>query len=143
MQTQPPEGEDGLTLAIAGAASAIESTVTAESREEARIANRMLQMSLTLEEQKVKISELKHRSKMVKDNRRMRKDYARRALNLAELAFVFWIIVFAVAAVGNLATGNPPFSDKALMTFTAGATVNVFVAFVGIIKGLFPVNAKS
>jgi len=141
--SQPLEGGGNFASEIAGEVSAMQSSVTDETRENARISSELLQFSLKNEELRIKLQEARHKAKAVRDNRRMRKNYARRALNLAELAFVFWIIVFGVAAIGNLATGKPPFSDKALMTFTAGATVNVFVAFVGIIKGLFPAGTNA
>ena len=139
---QSEEGTDSFGSEIADEMLVMQSSVTPQTKSDARRSDALLRQSLQIEELRMSNKRLGHQVKAIRDNRKMRKNYARRALNLAELAFVFWIIVFGVAAVGNLATGSPPFSDKALMTFTAGATVNVFVAFVGIIKGLFPATKE-
>ena len=109
----------------------IESSVTPETRKEARIGDEQAKTALELARTKEELKRLKH-------DRKLRKSYARSARHLAQVAVVFWIFMFTSAALHNLATGRPFLSDGALITLTAGATVNILAALLGVIRGLFP-----
>lgn len=67
----------------------------------------------------------------------LRREYASKAVNLAQAAVAFWFFLFGFAGVCNLA-GKEFLSDTALIAFTTGATVNVIAVFVVVVKGLFP-----
>ena len=76
-------------------------------------------------------------------NRNMRSDYARRAINIVYLVMSSWILCFFSVGISNLCMGRSFLSDQALITFTAGATTNVFTALIIILKGLFPSKSNS
>ena len=71
-------------------------------------------------------------------NRNMRSNYARRAIKIVYIVLSSWIICFFIVGISNLCMRRSFLSDQALITFTAGATTNVFTALIIILKGLFP-----
>lgn len=75
-------------------------------------------------------------------NRELRDKYAHRAYSLAQGSICFWMVVVSVN--GLLATILPksPISDNVIFALTTGVTVNVLAAFLGVIRGLFPVSAS-
>lgn len=94
--------------------------------------------SLDLARQNEDLREARAKNQAIEDNLGLRKEYAHRAIDLAEWAVWFWICMFIAVGVANGVAGRPILSDKALVTLTAGATINVLAAFIGIIRGLFP-----
>jgi|GEM_PF-6670077 hypothetical protein len=85
----------------------------------------------------------KQRGRKVKNDRLqqdmdLREKHAEKAVGLAQVAVGCWIFLFAFAGCMNLAQGKQFLTDKALVTLTAGATVNVIAVFLVVVKGLFP-----
>jgi len=72
--------------------------------------------------------------------RALRETYARRAFWLSCACLAFWAIIIFGVGLWSGVTGNrvQPLSDKALIAITTGTTLNVFAAFLGVIRGLFP-----
>jgi hypothetical protein len=81
----------------------------------------------------------------LKADRELRKDYAERAFRVAGYILFFWVmIILAVGLCFGCTDGKVQlFSDKVLIAITAGATANVFAAFLGVIRGLFPGYEKN
>jgi hypothetical protein len=71
-------------------------------------------------------------------DRELRKDYARKAFKFACYGFVFWVIVIAVHATIFFFSEKKVLSDEVLIAITTATTINLFAAFVGVIRGLFP-----
>lgn len=85
----------------------------------------------------------KQRGRKVKNDRLqqdmdLREKHAEKAVGLAQVAVGCWIFLFALTGCVNLAQGRQFLTDKALVTLTAGATVNVIAVFLVVVKGLFP-----
>jgi len=78
--------------------------------------------------------------KRAKRDMRLRKEYAGKAYWLAVAGVVFWVIAFAAYAVVRGVWGKEIFSDGIMISITAGATINVAAAFLGVIRGLFPAS---
>ena len=72
------------------------------------------------------------------NNIQMRKECANKAFSLASYGVYFWMVVVVLDLVILGTTHQHALSDTALATITAGATVNVLAAFLGVIRGLFP-----
>lgn len=68
----------------------------------------------------------------------LRERHAEKAVGLAQAAVTCWLLLFALAGCVNLTRGERFLSDQALVTLTAGATVNVIAVFLVVVKGLFP-----
>lgn len=68
----------------------------------------------------------------------MRWDYALYVKRIISRFIIFWLIAFGAVGIYNACHGYVPLSDKSLITLTAGVTINIFGAFLSIIKGLFP-----
>lgn len=71
-------------------------------------------------------------------NRGLRDTYAKKAHELAEDCIHFWI--FLILANGLIAAllGKQVISDTVVIAVTTGVTVNVLAAFLGVVRGLFP-----
>jgi hypothetical protein len=73
------------------------------------------------------------------EERMLRRQYANKAFVLACVILGFWGIIISVGVWSGMTGGHlKPLSDKVLMAITAGATANVFAAFLSVIRGLFP-----
>lgn len=72
----------------------------------------------------------------------LRTKYAEKAFELASWAVWFWMVMFAATAITNTAMGKPALSDKALITLTSGATINVIAICMVVVRGLFPTKNK-
>jgi hypothetical protein len=137
MSGKPRPGEetavaaDDLGKKLASQTSGIEATVTEEDKQQSRDGEQRAKEELRL-------AHLQEQVKNLRNDRRLRKRYAGGALGLAQCAVVCWIILFTITGITNSALGKPFLSDMALATLTAGATVNVLAALIGVIRGLFP-----
>jgi hypothetical protein len=80
-----------------------------------------------------------------KADRELRAEYAKKAFRLARCILIFWGAVVVLEGIWSAITGGKVqlLSDKALIAITAGATANVFAAFLGVIRGLFPGREKA
>jgi hypothetical protein len=78
-------------------------------------------------------------------DRDLREKYAKKAFILACAILIFWGVIIITVGLWFGCSGEKvqPLSDKVLMAITAGATANVFAAFLGVIRGLFPGREKS
>ena len=72
-----------------------------------------------------------------KQNRKLRKDFAYKAYEIACACLSFWIVIVCLSAIVSFVTGRVFLSDTALGIVTTGVTVNVFAALLTVIKGLF------
>lgn len=72
---------------------------------------------------------------------RLREVFANRAFDLAAMGVWLWACFLMAHGVVFITIDKPLYSDKVLVAITAGATVNVFAAFIGVIRGLFPADA--
>jgi len=71
------------------------------------------------------------------------KKYALRAFWFAWIGFAFWVLFLAADAVLFLWLNKRIFSDTVLVAITTATTINLFSAFVGVIRGLFPPVGKK
>lgn len=76
-------------------------------------------------------------------NRALRNKYAGKAYDLACRGLVFWGLAISATGVAYGVTGRQMLSDSVLIAITAGATINVLAAFLGVIRGLFPTFGKE
>ena len=78
-------------------------------------------------------------------DRDLRKEYANKAFKLARDILSVWALVILSEGMCTIFTCGKVqlFSDKTMIAITAGATANVFAAFLGVIRGLFPVRSKK
>ncbi|WP_395689793.1 hypothetical protein [Caenimonas koreensis] len=71
-------------------------------------------------------------------NRGLRERYADKAHKLASGCICMWAVFLASQGVIKAVTGVEMWSEKVIIAVTAGVTVNVLAAFLGVIRGLFP-----
>lgn len=91
---------------------------------------------LSLEEQK-NYEQHKENIESSKTHREMRVHYADKAYCFAKYTLIGWaILVFLFV----LSVEPKPISDIALGIITTACTVNILVAFVAVIKGLFSIK---
>ena len=123
---------------------AIERSVDGEAKSDAATSVHAYEAQAKLEMLQGEVDKLKEENRSRAATTNMRSEYATGAISLARAAVMFWVGMFSVVGFSNAMAGKVPFSDQALVTLTAGATVNVLAAFIGIIRGLFPpVAGKS
>lgn len=124
---------------------ALSSDVDAEAKSDAATSVHAWRSRVEQDRLESEVENLREQIRTQADTRAMRRSYAREAIGLARAAVMFWVGMFFVVGFSNAMAGKVPFSDQALVTLTAGATVNVLAAFIGIIRGLFPagVGVKS
>jgi hypothetical protein len=70
-------------------------------------------------------------------NRELREKFAGKAYKVAKYGLYWWATVLLLSAVGKIA-GKDIFSDNVLIAITSASTLNLFAAFLGVIRGLFP-----
>ena len=70
-------------------------------------------------------------------NRELRQRFAEKAYKVAKYGLYWWAVVLLLSAVGKI-TGVEVFSDNVLIAVTSASTLNLFAAFLGVIRGLFP-----
>ncbi len=74
-------------------------------------------------------------------NRILRQRFAEKAYKVAKYGLYWWAIVLFASAIGKLYKVEI-FSDSVLIAVTSASTLNLFAAFLGVIRGLFP-SSKS
>lgn len=72
-----------------------------------------------------------------KSYRRLREMFAEKAYKVAKKSLYGWAILLFSQAWFVL-SGKTLFSDNVLIAITTAVTLNVFAAFLGVIRGLFP-----
>lgn len=77
-----------------------------------------------------------------KAERQLRKLYAGRAFWFAVAGVAFWGLMLVWTGCATYYTSKPPFSDNVLIAITTATSINLFAAFLGVIRGLFPANGK-
>lgn len=78
-----------------------------------------------------------------KAERKLRRKYASLAYRFAVGGAVFWGCLLVWSGCATYYATKPPFSDNLLITITTATSVNLFAAFLGVIRGLFPANGKK
>lgn len=76
-----------------------------------------------------------------KSYRKLRELFAEKAYKVAKKSLYGWAILLFAQGWFSL-IGVSIFSDKVLIAVTTAVTLNVFAAFLGVIRGLFP-SSKS
>lgn len=77
-----------------------------------------------------------------KSNRLLREILAEKAYRVVKKSLYGWA-VFLFFQGWFSAIGIPLFSDKVVLAVTTAVTLNVFAAFLGVIRGLFPAHKPS
>lgn len=75
-------------------------------------------------------------------NRILRQRFAEKAYKVAKWGLYGWACVLAISVIGNV-LGEKTFSDNVLIAITSATTLNLFAAFLGVIRGLFPSGKES
>ncbi|HGM7922745.1 hypothetical protein ACM7KY_30750 [Pseudomonas aeruginosa] len=78
-----------------------------------------------------------------KAERKLRRKYAGLAFRFAVGGSLFWAVLLLWSGCASYYTTKPPFSDNVLIAITTATSVNLFAAFLGVIRGLFPANGKK
>ncbi len=77
-----------------------------------------------------------------KSYRKLREIFAEKAYKVAKKSLYGWAILLFAQGWFSL-IGLQIFSDKVLIAITTAVTLNVFAAFLGVIRGLFPSGKSS
>lgn len=77
------------------------------------------------------------RSADAKSYRELRETFAGKAYKVAKYGLYWWATVLLLSAVGKVVEVEL-FSDEVLIAITTASTLNLFAAFLGVIRGLFP-----
>ncbi|HEI6739464.1 TPA: hypothetical protein SJ142_004029 [Yersinia enterocolitica] len=72
-----------------------------------------------------------------KSYRKLREVFAKKAYKVAKKSLYGWALLLFIQGWFSL-IGVDIFSDKVLIAITTAVTLNVFAAFLGVIRGLFP-----
>jgi len=70
-------------------------------------------------------------------NRNLRAKFAGKAYKVAKLGLYGWAMLLIITIIGNV-IGVQTLSDKVVIAITTATTLNLFAAFLGVIRGLFP-----
>jgi len=82
----------------------------------------------------------KEKTAGLEQNRFLRKEYAEKAFLFAWIGLGFWAFIIFFYALIFICSGERILSDAVLIAITSATTVNLFAAFIGVIRGLFPVK---
>jgi len=93
------------------------------------------------------VEQLDTRGKEIENDRQqqlinLRETYANKAYKVAKYGLYWWGVVILLSAVGK-GVGKDIITDKVLIAITTASTLNLFAAFLGVIRGLFPSNSNS
>lgn len=77
-----------------------------------------------------------------KANRELRERFAGKAYKVAKWGLYGWGGVLTISVIGNVIEVKT-FSDEVLIAITSATTLNLFAAFLGVIRGLFPNKHSS
>ncbi|MFS7307438.1 hypothetical protein [Rahnella inusitata] len=72
----------------------------------------------------------------------LRETYAGKAYKVAKYGLYWWGAVILLSAVGK-GVGKDIISDEVLIAITTASTLNLFAAFLGVIRGLFPSGKET
>lgn len=72
----------------------------------------------------------------------LRETYAAKAYKVAKYGLYWWGVMILLSAVGK-GVGVDIISDQVLIAITTASTLNLFAAFLGVIRGLFPLGKES
>lgn len=72
----------------------------------------------------------------------LRETYAEKAYKVAKYGLYWWGVMILLSAVGK-GVGKDIISDEVLIAITTASTLNLFAAFLGVIRGLFPLGKES
>lgn len=75
-------------------------------------------------------------------NRELRAKFAGKAYKVAKLGLYGWALLLIITIIGNV-IGVNTLSDKVVIAITTATTLNLFAAFLGVIRGLFPSGRES
>lgn len=75
--------------------------------------------------------------------RLLRETYANRAFIFAVCCVAFWMVIVIWLGWASYYKTQPVFSDRVMIAITAATCVNLFAAFLGVIRGLFPTNGNG
>ena len=75
-------------------------------------------------------------------NRKLRQRFAEKAYKVAKWGLYGWGCVLILSVIGNV-VGVKTFSDEVLIAITSATTLNLFAAFLGVIRGLFPSGKET
>lgn len=78
-----------------------------------------------------------------KAERDLRRTYANRAFWFAVGGIVFWAALLIWTGCATYYRDKAPFSDNVLIAITTATSINLFAAFLGVIRGLFPVKGRA
>lgn len=93
------------------------------------------------------VEQLDTRGKEIENDRQqqlinLRETYANKAYKVAKYGLYWWGVVILLSAVGK-GVGKDIITDKVLIAITTASTLNLFAAFLGVIRGLFPSSFNS
>lgn len=77
-----------------------------------------------------------------KSYRELRERFAEKAYKVAKYGLYWWATVLLLSAVGKICKVEL-FSDNVLIAVTTASTLNLFAAFLGVIRGLFPYKQEN
>lgn len=77
-----------------------------------------------------------------KSYRELRERFAEKAYKVAKYGLFGWGTLLLLSAVGKICKVEL-FSDNVLIAVTSASTLNLFAAFLGVIRGLFPNGSKD
>lgn len=129
--------------ALAAQFGVLEKSVDAEAKSDAKASVHAWRDHVERRKLESEIEVLREKIRAQAETREMRRSYASKALGLAQVALVFWIFMFTMTATVNLVEGRGWLSDTALVSLTAGATVNVVAVFLVVVQGLFKAALKK
>lgn len=78
-----------------------------------------------------------------KAERALRRTYANRAFWFAVGGVAFWAALLIWTGCATYYRDKAPFSDNVLIAITTATSINLFAAFLGVIRGLFPVKGRA
>lgn len=79
----------------------------------------------------------------IKAERALRRKYANRAYWFAVGGVLFWAGLLIWTGCATYYRDKAPFSDHVLIAITTATSINLFAAFLGVIRGLFPVKGST
>lgn len=100
-------------------------------------------LDFEIEEKRVSVSIKQEQYEREKADRQLRDKYSFKAFKVVKKSLWGWAILLFVYGVTKFLTrhengGFEIFSDQVLIAITTATTLNIFAAFLSLIRGLFP-----
>lgn len=100
-------------------------------------------LDFDIEEKRVRVSIKQEQFEREKADRQLRDKYSFKAFKVVKKSLWGWAILLFVYGVTKFLTrhengGFEIFSDQVLIAITTATTLNIFAAFLSLIRGLFP-----